>query len=296
MKYWFLILSMWLGASALQGKTVTLTDTNTLQMNGYYTPESVSLVMQKALELDAILPKGEPLYLVIHSGGGYISAGFSLIEMLNGLDRKVHTITMTAASMGFETVQALKGKRYMLKSGTLMSHRARGGFYGEFPNGNLDSRYKYWLQRLLAKDLAVVSRNEKMKSIKQYQALIANEYWCGGASCKSEGFADEVIEARCDKSLGGTTMVHTNTDIQGYPVVMEQEYSDCPLQPYVLSWNIYYKGKSLWQKPQASTDANNLRGYNPTLFGDRATTQKVLAGVRKYREKVNSLEPVMEIK
>ena len=293
MRLLLFLCSFLLSAGTLSAETVTLNSSNTLQMNTYYNQISVGEVMQSAIELHQNLPAGEPFYLVINSGGGYISAGLEMIQFLNGLGREVHTITMYAASMGFETVQGLYGKRLILNTGSLMSHRASGGFYGEFPNGNLDTRYKFWLSRLLAKDLRVVERNTKLKSLKQYRALIANEYWCEGQACVSDGFADQVVSAKCDESLSKILNKDSNIVMSGYPIVLRTTESSCPLQPYTLSWNLYYQGKPLWTKPQEE-GATNYMDYD--LFGDRKTTMEIIKRVGKYIQSQNQKTPIMVVK
>jgi ATP-dependent protease ClpP protease subunit len=284
---------MLFGATALFGKTVILTESNTLQMNAYYDSDSVAQVIQRAIELDVALPAGEPLFLVINSGGGYISAGLDMINALNGLNRPVHTVTMYAASMGFQTVQGLSGDRLLLDTATLMSHRARGGFFGEFPDGNLDSRRKFWLSRMMSQDIKVVKRNKLLKSVKRYRQLIANEFWCEGVGCLKTGFADKIVKAKCDSSLKGTKMVHTNFVIQGYPLVLEQEYSKCPLQPYVLSWNVYLQGRPIWEKPQKKGEAEN--SYN-NLLGDHQMTKIIIEEARKKMQAYNSKSPMLILK
>lgn len=234
---------------------VILTDSNTLSLNTYYSEDSVAPIIQRALELDKNLPTNEPIYLVINSGGGSIRAGMQLIQVLAALNRPVHTISMFSASMGFETVQGL-GDRLILESGTLMSHRASGLFYGEFPSGNLENRYKYWAKRIFRKDRLTVERNPNLKSLRHYHKVIANEYWCEGRQCVRHGFADKVVSSRCDSTLQGTKTEWIKHMINGYPVMIELIFSKCPLQPYVLEWQIYFQGMPLWEKPIQKNDFN----------------------------------------
>lgn len=123
--------------------TITLSDNNTLVMDSAMMPDSVAKLVQRAKELDNKLKPGKPLYIVLNTPGGSIQAGLEMFDVLNALGRPVHTITMFAASMGFQTVQNL-GDRYITKSGILMAHRAAGGFQGSFGGtrpSQIDSRY-----------------------------------------------------------------------------------------------------------------------------------------------------------
>lgn len=265
--------------------TLTLSESNTLSINTYFFSDSVAPIMQQALMMDKDLPSSEPIYLVINSGGGSITAGLKLSQMLSGLNRPVHTLTMYSASMGFCTVQAL-GDRLILDSGTLMSHRAWGAFWGEFPNGNMESRYKYWVNRLYSQDKKVVKRNPKLKSIKHYRSLIANEYWCEGEQCVRHGFADRVVSARCDNSLKGTKDEWIKRTMNGYPIMIRLTYSKCPLQPYLLNWQVYFQGEPLWEKPTQSADAI----YNPDAYNLFSTKEDAESVIQQSLKAINEYQ------
>jgi len=215
---------------------VTLTENNTISMRDYFYFGSVVKVMQKAHELDALLPTKAPIYLILDSGGGSISAGLELIENLKNLKRPVRTITLFAASMGFQTVQGL-GTRLIQREGTLMSHKARGGFFGEFP-GQLDSRYSFWLRRVSVMEETAVSRTRGTHTLKSYRNLIENEYWCQGADCIKQGFADVIVNATCASSLQGTVDYHDLWFQQGYRIDLITTRDKCPLNTGVIKQEV----------------------------------------------------------
>lgn len=250
-------------APAASGNKVTLTKDNALVMNDYFSGESVAILAQKAKEMDAKLKSNEALILVINSGGGSIDAGLELIENLNNLNRPVHTLTLFSASMGFQTVQGVKGQRLIIADGTLMSHKARGGFYGEFP-GQLDSRYSYYLRKIKRLDQQVVARTAGKHSEKSYANLIENEYWCDGKDCISQGFADKVVRPNCDSSLNGThDQLWDRFVYMGHVVEIVDVMADCPLITTALSFQVYIDGEPLFEtyKPKATntttTDSKN---------------------------------------
>lgn len=205
---------------------IILTKDNTLSIDSPFDDNSVALVALKARELDSRLPSGDPLYLVVNSPGGSIDAGIELIENLNTLNRPVHTITIFAASMGFQTVQGL-GNRYIISSGTLMSHKARGGFSGEFP-GQLDSRYAYYLKRIDKLDQLTVKRSGGKLSLQSYRALYANEFWCEGQDCIDKGVADEIVKVSCDKSLDSTSTTSMKVGVMGISFDSVVTKASCP--------------------------------------------------------------------
>lgn len=259
------VLSLSTTVFAAEVKKVVLTKDNVLIMNTYFDSESCAKVQAKAQELDARLESKEPMYLLIDSGGGSIEAGIELIQNLKNLNRPVHTITLFSASMGFQTVQGL-GERLMTASGTLMSHKARGGFYGEFP-GQLDSRYQHYLRRVQNLDAQVVSRTSGKHSTKSYAALIENEYWCDGSDCIKQGLADAIVAPSCDKSLEGTRIEAEKIIFRGIPIELQFTMSNCPLVTGVLDFNVAIDGEPLFKK----TDDKKTYRYT----GNALTTEQI---------------------
>lgn len=251
MKYLLVLLISF----SLHAETITLNKDNTITLDQYYNYTTVSNLTQSAKKLDSKLTSKDPIYLVLDSGGGSIAAGLEGIENLNNLNRPVHTVTVFAASMGFHTVQGLKN-RYILKNGTLMTHKAFGGFSGEFP-GQLDSRYEYYLRKLLRMDKEVVARTNGVHTLDSYKALYENEYWCDGVDCVKQGFADKVVNVKCDDSLSGTKEILYNRFIyQGYPVEIYILKSNCPLITGILGSKVYINGQELFNKNTIYNDIN----------------------------------------
>lgn len=224
--------------------TVVLNKSNTIVMNTVFDNDSVAKVAQTALELNYSLPPGQPINLVINSPGGSIFSGIELIQNLNSLGRKVNTISLFSASMAFQTVQGLNGTRYLTKNGTLMSHKAKGGFEGEFP-GQLDSRYQYVLGVVTDLNKVAVARTGGKQSLPSYDALIENEYWCSGQRCVDAGFADAVANIRCDKSMSGS---HEETmslgSFLGMNLTVDVIMSDCPTITGPLAVKVKVDGKA----------------------------------------------------
>jgi ATP-dependent protease ClpP protease subunit len=225
-------------------ESVELSASNLLVMDMEYTPESVAKVAMQARELDAKLPPWSAIYLVILSPGGDIEAGLELIDNLNALGRKIHTVTLFSASMAFQNVQGVPGKRYVTSSGTLMSHKARGGFKGEFP-GQLDSRYNYWKRRLTRLDEITVARSRGKLTLASYQAAYENEYWCEGQDCVDAGYADAVANVSCDSSLSGTKELEYTGSFLGIPVTAKVVKAACPTITAVLGQKVTIGGENV---------------------------------------------------
>jgi ATP-dependent protease ClpP protease subunit len=189
--------------------TVTLSENNLILLNEVVDGESVGKAISRAKELKAKLSNkfGCHIRLVLSTPGGSIQAGLELVEALEGIGCKVDTITQFAASMGFQIAQNL-GKRQILQNGVLMSHRASGGFEGEFGGkfpSQIDSRYALWKARLDEMDRKTVSRTGGKQTLESYQDAYDDELWLTGAQSVEQGYADEVVKVTCDSSLEGVT-------------------------------------------------------------------------------------------
>lgn len=215
-------------SSADKPKHLVLSAKNTVVLNDAFSFASVTPVTLKAQELCKKLPAGEHIKLVIYSPGGEIGSGIEFIRNMNALGCEVDTVTMFSASMGFQTVQGINGKRYILADGTLMSHRAKGGFEGEFP-GQLDTRRTWYGKKLTRMNQRAVDRSNGKITLKDYEELIRDEYWCDGQDCVDKGFADEVVTASCDASMTGTITETKSNAFMGMQVSSEVETAVCPL-------------------------------------------------------------------
>jgi ATP-dependent protease ClpP protease subunit len=190
--------------------------------------------------MEILLKKSEPIYLILNTPGGSISDGLELIDVIHGMDRKVHTITMFAASMGFQIAQNLND-RLITESGILMSHRAKGGMQGEFGGqepSQLSNRMSMWTRRIKALDEQTVKRTNGKQTLASYTNAYENELWLTSQEAVAGGYADRVVTAKCDQSLNGSK----NQDINGYfGMKLSVTFSNCPLVTGPLAINVFIK-------------------------------------------------------
>jgi ATP-dependent protease ClpP protease subunit len=222
-------------ANPVQAKelpALKLTKDNTAVLFGVVDATSVSDVMQQIQKLDSSLKSGYPINLVLYTPGGSIQDGLELIEFLKSVNRPINTVTIFAASMGFQIVQNLK-TRYILENGVLMSHKAKGGFEGEFGDGlsQVDSRYGLWMSRILEMDKITVGRTKGKQTLKSYRNAYQNELWLTGNKAVVGGYADKIVSATCAKDLNGVRT--TDLDYMGFKIHVN--YSECPLNTHPLS-------------------------------------------------------------
>jgi ATP-dependent Clp protease protease subunit len=204
----------------VQATEIILTSKNTVVMNKPFDGKSVAAVQSKLLELST--KSAQDLYLVLYSPGGSISAGKQLIAFAKALPNKVHTITQFAASMAYITAQHLD-KRYILQSGTMMSHRASiGGLSGQIP-GEASSRLSY-LSTMVTEIFTSTALRVGM-TYPDYLSLVYDELWLTGKKAVDTNHADEIVSVKCDDSLTGTYSQYIRTMFGSYNV----KFSKCPL-------------------------------------------------------------------
>jgi hypothetical protein len=158
--------------------------------------------------------------------------------------------------MGFITVQHL-GKRFIMPHGTLMTHKASGGFQGEFP-GQLDSRYEYYLRRINTMEKQIVKRTNGKHTLESYRNLMENEYWCDGQDCVNQGFADAVAYVKCDSELMIKGIYTKTFSFFGRKFKVNIEKNNCPLTPHGEVINALIDGEEYnWDNKQINKIINN---------------------------------------
>lgn len=225
------------GNEAAEAETIVLSSSNTIVLNSEVNGESVGAVISKAKTLVGKQSSGLKnklgvgkkcnLKLFLNTPGGSVQSGLELDEALNGMGCQVDTITLFAASMGFQIAQNL-GERLILKNGVLMSHRAKGGFEGEFGGqapSQIESRFALWKSRLDELDSKTVARTGGKQTMASYQKQYASEMWLTGQQSVDQGYADRVIKVRCDSSLDGTT----KREEQVFIFRVTYELDNCPI-------------------------------------------------------------------
>jgi ATP-dependent protease ClpP protease subunit len=236
-------LTIMVGGSALaipksEDKIVVLTDKNTLVLNGEVDDQTVGELISKARSLDDAglgsfvgLKSKEPIYLILYTPGGSIQKGLELMEALKGLGRPIRTITIFAASMGFQIVQGMD-ERYILRNGVLMSHHAAGQMEGEF-GGNepsqMSNRQGLWMKRIEEMDRQTVDRTKGKQTLQSYRNAYDHELWRTGEDSVSEGYADKVVKVKCDSSLSGVVTHEVTVNFLGIPIPVEYDLDACPL-------------------------------------------------------------------
>lgn len=203
-------------------KTLNLEAENTVVLKGPVTDDSVSATMKSLQEASRKLSKDTPILLVLDTPGGDIVAGMDLIDFAKALPQKVHTVNLFSASMGFQIAQGLN-TRYIIRSGTLMSHRAQLGGLGGQLDGEFESRYN--MIRRSVDYLDVIASGRMGIDLQTYRNKIRNEMWVYGFDAVEEKVADETVLVTCGASMNGSYKQTFNTMFG--PVTVT--FNKCPL-------------------------------------------------------------------
>lgn len=219
-----LFLSILLLCSSVFAKNIELTVDNHVSLRNEVTNESVSKLQ---LELSKkVLKRGlktYPIYLVLDSPGGSISAGLDFIEFAKNIPN-IETVTLFSASMASAIVEALPGKRNIIQTGVLMFHRARGGVEGQFESGELESRLEFY--KKLVRVMEKTNADRLGISLESYKSKVINELWILGQDAIKEKAADEVVSISCTSALIESKLIESFS-FMGMDI--DVQFSGCPL-------------------------------------------------------------------
>lgn len=210
-----------------KSEVITLNGDNSVTFDSVFEDNSVQNAMQELQKISNNLPKGATIYLVMNTPGGSVDAGLKLIAFAKALPQKVKTITIFAASMGFQTVQQLD-ERLILANGTLMSHPASFGVSGDTPY-QVKSRLKWIMAMVDGLDKASADRMQL--SFTDYQNLVHDEYWVYDDNAVKEHAADRKVFAKCGSFDKPSKFKNVDTLFGTFQL----EVASCPLIPGYLS-------------------------------------------------------------
>lgn len=204
-------------------RTIILTDATTITLRLPIMDQTAAGVQKELMAKATNASRMKPLYLVLNSPGGSIVAGKAIIETAKGLGVPVHTISMFSASMSFIISQYLD-KRYVMGNTTMMSHRAFvDGLSGSIP-GSLVSRALGLHLEVFEIDQHIADRAKI--PVQRYESEAADEMWMTGTNAIQRGFADEMVQVRCDKTLDSNS---EKQSVNIGPFDLDVVFHKCPL-------------------------------------------------------------------
>ena len=166
---------------------ILLKDRNIFLYEGV-TDKSVLKLIKEIKALDKINKK--PIYFWINSGGGSVSAGFALINVMKNVKSKIITIINSeVASMGSQ-ISICGDERWIVSNGVAMFHDMSGGIRGDYSLKVKDRAVfieKYY--QLLEDN----TRNKTKLTEREIKKARTGELWLFAEDCLKKGIVDKII-------------------------------------------------------------------------------------------------------
>lgn len=138
-----------------------------------------------------------PIYLLINSPGGSVTAGAEIISAMKASKSPVYTIcTELCASMAFMIHQYGK-ERYMMEYSIIMSQQAAASIQGEVERMHSRLHALEVLTGLLTTPIAARAGI----TVERYRELVSNELWMSANDATSRGFNDAIVQLKINDAL-----------------------------------------------------------------------------------------------
>lgn len=134
-----------------------------------------------------------PIKMIINSPGGFISEGYSLLDMMQAIKSPVWTICLgQAASMAAIILAGgQKGHRYIFPQSYTLLHLPRGGAVGDARDIEIHSQHMQAIKDQMV-DILVEHTNQKDRA--KIEQDIDRDKWMNAKSTVEYGLADHVIK------------------------------------------------------------------------------------------------------
>ena len=178
---------------AICNEQIILNENNTVILDSKVNDESVSNIMYQLALRDNI--GAEPIYLYIHSHGGEVTAGNTLIDFIHFYNKRNNLICVAnyAASMAFAILQSCK-TRYGTSKATLMQHQIH--VHINNVKKNIDTYMIYATD--LQKEFIVAQAKRIGMTEEKFYNKIKDDWWLTGVQGINEGVLDKLVTVGCD--------------------------------------------------------------------------------------------------
>jgi ATP-dependent protease ClpP protease subunit len=143
--------------------------------------EEYSIITSLRLHIDEV-----PIYLHIHSDGGYVFDAFVAIDVIRSCRVPVHSIIDGATASGGTLMSVVCAKRYIRPSAFMLIHQLSSECWGKMRE--IEDEYAN-LVELMDKIKLIYKENSKMKK-KQIKKLLNHDLWLNSETSIEYGLAD----------------------------------------------------------------------------------------------------------
>lgn len=167
-----------------------LLDERKIFLWGMVDDDSAKHVVERLFYLDSL--NKEEIKFYINSPGGYVTAGFSIYDVMKEIESPVSTIcTGLAASMGSILLSAGdKGKRFIQPHARVMIHQPSGGTRGVASDIEITAREILLTKEISARILSENTGQTFEKVMKDFN----RDHWLGAEESLEYGIVDHILK------------------------------------------------------------------------------------------------------
>ncbi len=156
---------------------------------GQVDDKSARYVIDRLMLMESKDP-GKEITLIINSPGGYVTAGFAVLDCMNSISSPVSTVCMgLAASMGSILLSAgEKGRRFIYPLAKVMIHQPSGGARGQSSDIEIQAREILKTKEIGARIIAENCGHSIEKVMKDFN----RDYWMDAQESLAYGIVDGI--------------------------------------------------------------------------------------------------------
>lgn len=160
-------------------------------LNGEIDSSMADAVISQILYLDAEQP-GKEITLYIDSGGGSVSAGLAIYDVMQAVQSSIRTVCIGMAASMAAVIFSAGNRREILRHGEVMIHDplVSGGISGSALTVQDKSQRLMQLRKILCGILA----QHTGKTLKQIYTMTAKDTYFAAEDAVKYGLADTVVE------------------------------------------------------------------------------------------------------
>lgn len=170
--------------------SIDLLEKRVIYLDGEIDDRSAKDIISSLLKLDICNHKDITMY--INSGGGAVSAGLAIYDVMNAIKSDIRTICIgrCASMASILLINGTKGKRYALPNSEVMIHEVSSGTFGKVTEMVDKLEHSKKLNERLLK-IITSKTNRSMKQVKS--DVINKDTWMNAKEALKYGFVDEII-------------------------------------------------------------------------------------------------------
>lgn len=170
--------------------SIDLHEKRIIYLDGEIVDKTAKETIELMLKMDEVNHKDITLY--INSGGGSVSAGLAIYDVMNMIKSDVKTIVLgKAASMAcILLLNGKKGKRYCLANSEVMIHEVSSGTFGKVAEMQEHLDHSKSLNTKLRK-IIVQKTNLNWKQVKE--DTTKKDRWYTAKEAVKYGFVDKIL-------------------------------------------------------------------------------------------------------